>query len=209
MSVASGADVLIVDAGGANLGSVRFAIERLGGKPRVSRDPQEISTAERVILPGVGAAAPAMQRLRELGLVECLRALTQPLLGICLGMQLLFEASEEGSGEGEVGTLGVLEGRVRALQPGPGLRIPHMGWNSLAVRSRSPLLEGVPAGAYCYFVHSFAVSALAESVIAVSTHGQPFAAAVARGNRYGVQFHPERSAGAGSQVLANFLALAS
>ncbi len=198
-------DVLIVDAGGANLGSVRYALERLGARPRVSRNADEIAAAERVILPGVGAAAPGMQRLTELGLVECLHSLTQPLLGVCLGMQLLFDRSAEGN----VDMLGLLPGEVDALRAHPGVRVPHMGWNRLQLRGESLLLEGVRAGAYVYFVHGFAASALSASTIAETTHGEPFAAAVAHGNRYGVQFHPERSGTVGARVLANFMALPS
>jgi len=192
--------VVLIDSGGANIGSVRYALQRLGIDAPLSGDAAEIRAADRVILPGVGAAAPAMARLRELGLVDTIRALRQPLLGICLGMQLLFEASEEGNVE----TLGLLPGRVARLRGGPGLRIPHMGWNRLAVRQHHPLLDGVAPGARAYFVHSYAAPVTADCIAACS-HGEAFAAVVARGNVCGAQFHPERSAALGARLLANFL----
>ena len=193
-------DVLLIDAGGANIGSVRYALERLGVRARLSGEAAEIRRAPRVILPGVGAAGPAMARLRELGLVETIRALRQPVLGICLGMQLLYESSEEG----DVDCLGLLPGRVRRLQGGPGLRIPHMGWNRLRRRQPHPLTEGIPEGEHAYFVHSYAAPEGPECVAACE-HGERFAAVVAQGHVAGAQFHPERSAAAGARLLANFL----
>lgn len=203
MSGVGTGDVVVVDAGGSNLGSVRFALERLGVRATVSRDAAAIAEAERIILPGVGAAAPGMARLHELGLVECIRGAKQPLLGVCLGMQLLFERSEEG----DIDMLGLLPGEVRALSPQPGIRIPHMGWNALRIDPDARLFHGVPNGAYAYFVHGFAAPAEGAHVTATSSHGGEFAAAVSRGNRYGVQFHPERSGAIGARVLSNFLAL--
>ncbi len=195
--------VMVVDAGGSNLGSVRFALERLGAEVRVSRDAAMIADAERIVLPGVGAAAAGMTRLRELGLVDCLRSTKQPLLGVCLGMQLLFERSDEGGVE----MLGLLPGEVRALSGSPGIRIPHMGWNQLRIAPEAPLFDDVAQGAFCYFVHGFAAPADGTAVTAASTHGQEFAAAVSHGNRHGLQFHPERSGAVGARILANFLAL--
>ena len=192
--------VVLVDSGGANIGSVRYALQRLGVEARLSGDADEIRRAERVILPGVGAAAPAMARLRELGLVETLRALRQPLLGICLGMQLLFESSEEG----DVECLGLLPGRVRRLTPAPGVRVPHMGWNRLRPRRDSRLLQGVAASTQAYFVHSYAAP-VTDDCVATTHHGAPFAAVVARGNVSGAQFHPERSGAVGARLLQNFL----
>ncbi|MFH1599701.1 MAG: imidazole glycerol phosphate synthase subunit HisH [Pseudomonadota bacterium] len=192
--------VVLVDSGGANLGSVRYALERLGVAPVVSGDPSVITAADRVILPGVGAAAPGMARLRELDLVPTLRGLDKPLLGICLGMQLLFEASDEG----DVECLGLLPGRVRRMQPAAGLRVPHMGWNRLKPRGDSPLLEGIPDGAQVYFVHGYAAPVDANT-IASSDHGETFAAVVQRGKVAGAQFHPERSAVFGARLLANFI----
>lgn len=192
--------VAVIDSGGANIGSVRYALDRLGVESVVTGDAAVIALCERVILPGVGAAAVAMARLRELELVETIRALQQPLLGICLGMQLLFESSEEG----EVETLGLMKGRVTKLPEAPGVRIPHMGWNRLALRRESTLLAGIESGAQCYFVHSYAAPVTGEC-IAASAHGVPFAALVQRGNVAGAQFHPERSGAAGARLLENFV----
>ena len=190
----------LIDAGGANLGSVRYALERLGVQARIVRDADGLGDAERIILPGVGAAAPAMALLHERGLVELLRTSRLPLLGICLGMQLLFEGSDEGG----VACLGLLPGRVRKLASSSGVRVPHMGWNTLEPMTASPLLEGVDAGASAYFVHSYAAP-VTEDCIAASTHGERFAAMVQRGNVAGAQFHPERSAAVGARLLSNFL----
>ena len=194
----------MVDAGGANLGSVRAALERLGATPELTRDPARIAAADRMLLPGVGAAAPVMAILRDHGLVPALReavfARGVPLLGICIGMQVLFEHSEEGAVDG----LGWLPGRVRRLPAGPGLRLPHMGWNALQPQRAHPLLEGVAAGQQAYFVHSYAVDPGADT-LATCSHGREFAALVARANLAGVQFHPERSGAVGARLLANFL----
>lgn len=199
---------VLVDAGGANLGSVRYALERLGADVRVSRDPGEIATAERVILPGVGAAASGMARLRERDLVGVLRGLTQPLLGICLGMQLLYQGSEEG----DVECLGLIPGTVRKLAASPAtvasptIRVPHMGWNTLQFSQADPLLEGIADGAHVYFVHSYAAP-VDERTLATCQHGSTFSAVVRSGNRYGAQFHPERSSTVGMRLLANFLTI--
>ena len=190
----------LVDAGGANLGSVRYALERLGVEARIVRDGDGLADADRIILPGVGAAAPALALLRERGLLEPLRAATAPLLGICLGMQLLFDSSEEG----DVDCLGLLPGRVRKLERAPGIRVPHMGWNTLEAVVESPLLDGVEAGASAYFVHGYAAPVTADC-IAACMHGTRFAAMVRRGNVAGAQFHPERSAALGARLLSNFL----
>jgi len=193
-------NLVLVDSGGANLGSVQYALQRLGVEAAVSGEATVIRAADRVILPGVGAAGPAMARLRELGLVDVLRSLSQPVLGICLGMQLLFEHSEEGDTPG----LGLLPGRVATLVGGGGLRVPHMGWNRLQPRRASPLLNGIAAGAQAYFVHGYAAPVTPDCVAACG-HGVPFAALVQRGNVAGAQFHPERSGAVGSRLLANFL----
>lgn len=200
MSVGSAGDVALIDAGGANLGSVRYALERLGVTPRLVRDVESLGTPERLILPGVGAAPPAMTLLRERGLDVALRETTVPLLGICLGMQLLYE----GSDEGDVACLGLLPGRVRTMLPSPGVRVPHMGWNALIPLGPSPLLNGVDAGAQVYFVHGYA-AAVDSSCIASSGHGDPFSAVVEKGSVAGMQFHPERSGAVGARLLANFL----
>ena len=192
--------VVLVDSGGANIGSVRYALERLGVSAEMTADAGTILAADRVILPGVGAAAPAMARLQQMNLVDLLRGLKQPLLGICLGMQLLFEGSEEG----EVACLGLVPGRVRKMPASPGVRVPHMGWNRLRPTRPDPLLAGVADGAQAYFVHSFAAPVTADC-LASCEHGQPFAAMVRRGNVAGAQFHPERSGAVGARLLQNFL----
>lgn len=195
-------DVALIDAGGANLGSVRYALERLGATVRVARDADGLRGAGRVILPGVGAASAAMGLLRARGLDVALGALEAPLLGICLGMQLLFDSSEEGG----VACLGLLPGRVRRLSATPAARVPHMGWNALEPLRESALLRGIDGEARMYFVHGYAAPATADCV-AAATHGERFAAVVERGLVMGAQFHPERSSTAGARLLANFLAL--
>jgi len=192
--------VAVIDSGGANIGSVCYALERLGVTAALTADAECIRAAERVILPGVGAAAPAMRQLHALGLVETIRALTQPLLGICLGMQLLFERSDEGAVE----CLGVLPGVVSKLPASACVRVPHMGWNRLTGLAKVPLLEGIKEGAQTYFVHSFAAP-INEHCIARCTHGAVFSAIVQRGHISGAQFHPERSAAVGARLLENFL----
>ncbi|GAB3048624.1 imidazole glycerol phosphate synthase subunit HisH [Stenotrophomonas tumulicola] len=193
-------DVALIDAGGANLGSVRFALERLGAQVRLVRDAAGLDGATRVILPGVGAAVPAMQRLHAQGLFEPLRQLQVPLLGICLGMQLLFERSEEGGVE----ALGLVPGTVRKLVPATGIRVPHMGWNRLLPLHPSPLLRGLPERASAYFVHSYAAPLNAHTVAACD-HGGLFSAVVEHGRYFGAQFHPERSGDTGALLLRNFL----
>lgn len=200
--MSQGAAVVIVANGGSNINSVRWALKRLGVKSTLSDNAEVIAAAPRVILPGVGAAPAGMRALRERGLVECLRGLKQPVLGVCLGMQLLFEHSEEGDTPG----LGLIPGRVRKLRPAPGLRVPHMGWNRLASVRPEPLLAGV-TDSYFYYVHSYAVdpSGVSDYALAHGRHGQQFVAVARRGNFYGVQFHPEKSAAAGARLLKNFL----
>ncbi|HWA24958.1 MAG TPA: imidazole glycerol phosphate synthase subunit HisH [Lacunisphaera sp.] len=192
----------IVDSGGANIASVRFALERLGVASELTADPEVIRGAARVILPGVGSAQEGMKRLQGKGLVDCVRRLQQPVLGICLGMQLLFESSEEG----DTPSLGLIPGKVARLPESPGVTVPHMGWNTLTMRPDTPLLQGFDAATRFYFVHSFAGPVNAFT-LASCEHGTPFAAVVQRGNFSGVQFHPERSGAAGAQLLRNFLEL--
>jgi len=197
-----GAEVVIIDSGGANLASLQFALERLGASAEVSADPARIVAAPRVLVPGVGSAGDAMRRLRGAGIDRVLAQLRQPVLGICLGMQLLFERSAEGPSE----TLGVLPGEVGRLLTAPGRPVPHMGWNTLENLHSDPLLEGIAPGEHFYFVHSFAARP-SSSTLATSHYGGPIVAVAGRGNFRGVQFHPERSGAAGSRLLANFLRL--
>ena len=190
----------IVDSGGANIASVRFALERLGVRSELTADPAVIRAAERVILPGVGSAVEGMRRLQAKGLVDCVRGLTQPVLGVCLGMQLLFESSAEGPTE----TLGLIPGEVALLPDSPGVTVPHMGWNTVLSGRKAGLLNGLAPDARFYFVHSYAGPVNAFTV-ASCDHGTPFAAIVQRGNFSGVQFHPERSGTAGARLLQNFV----
>lgn len=192
--------VALIDAGGANLGSVRYALERLGVAPRIVRDAGGLADAERIVLPGVGAAAPAMAALRQGGLDAALCDAKVPVLGICLGMQLLYEASDEG----DTVCLGAIPGRVRKMVPAPGVRIPHMGWNALCDVVADPLLDGVEAGDSAYFVHGYAAP-VDGNTLAIAEHGERFSAVVRRGLYCGAQFHPERSADCGARLLRNFL----
>jgi len=193
-------DVAIIDSGGANIASLVFALRRLGCEAVLTRDPAAILAASRVILPGVGAAADAMARLEERGLAAIVPGLGQPVLGICLGMQLLFDASEEGPTR----CLGILRGTASRFAPAPGRAVPHMGWNQLDLLRDSPLLHRVQSGDYAYFVHSYAVPP-GQDTVASCDYGGPFTAAVSRGNFHGTQFHPERSGSTGARILRNFL----
>jgi len=199
-------DVAIIDNGGANIASLRHALERLGASSRLTSDANELRAARRVILPGVGAAADAMARLRTLGLDELIPRLTQPVLGICLGMQLLFASSEEGDDGVDTECLGIIAERVARFPPRHDFPVPHMGWNQVRIVNPSPLFDGLSDGDYVYFVHSFAAP-LGPWTLAATDYGGEFSAAVRRGNFHGVQFHPERSAQPGARVLANFLEL--
>jgi imidazole glycerol-phosphate synthase subunit HisH len=196
-------DVAIIDSGGANLASLQFALERLGVRSFVSDDPERIAAASRVLLPGVGAAGDAMRRLRASGIDQLIPRLRMPLLGICLGMQLLFEHSSED----DTPCLGVLPGRIDRLQPSTDRPVPHMGWNTLEfVGEQHALLRGIAASDYVYFVHSY-VAPVTRDTMAQVRYGQAFAAVVRQGNFHGVQFHPERSAAVGAKLLQNFLTL--
>lgn len=193
--------VAVVRLGVGNTASVLFALERLGAQAVLTDEVDQISKAERVVLPGVGAARSAMHALSP-EMRSALRAFPRPLLGICLGQQLLYERSEEGDATG----LGMLAGAVSALPSTRALPTPHMGWSALTIERPHPLFEGVRAGDYVYFVHSYACP-VDDRTIAVCQHGRPFAAAVAQGNVLGCQFHPERSGAVGARVLRNFLTL--
>ena len=193
--------VIEYDAG--NIRSVIHALERLdAGEVVLTSDPTAIRAAERVILPGVGDASVVLASLRKAGLAELVCSLTQPVLGICAGMQILCSHSEEGDVDG----LGVFRTRVKRFRPDdPSLKVPHMGWNNLQAMT-GPLFEGLPEPAYAYFVHSFYAEPC-EDTIALCTHGVQFSAALRRGNFFGTQFHPEKSGPAGAAMLANFMKL--
>jgi glutamine amidotransferase len=196
------ADTVIIDSGGANLTSVLFSLERLNAPATVTTDPQVVKNAKRVILPGVGSAGDAMKRLHAAGLAEVLPTLKQPVFGICLGMQLLFKHSEEGA----VDCLGIIPDTVRKLHAEPGRPVPHMGWNTLVTLRDDPLMEGITSSDYVYFVHSYAAP-VSDVTLARTDYGTQVSAVVRRGNFWGAQFHPERSATTGSRILANFLRL--
>jgi glutamine amidotransferase len=195
--------VAVVPGGGENVNCVLFALERIGARPILTLDPKTVAAAERVILMGVGAAAPGMAKLRDNGLIDCLHGLRQPLLGICVGMQLLFEHSAEG----DVRCLGMLPGHVAAIPDGEGLTVPHMGWNQIELlKPDSPLLEGIKSGDWAFYANSF-YAPLSDGTIARTDYGVPMAAVVNRANVYGCQFHPEKSRRTGWRLLENFLRL--
>ena len=193
-------DVVVIGSCGSNLASLGFALKRLGVDAPVTEDPERVRRATHVILPGVGAAAPGMARLAAAGLAEIVPTLTQPVLGICLGMQLLFA----GSDEDDATCLGVVEARVTRLPQSSDLPVPQMGWNQLELVADSALLAGVERGAFAYFIHSYAAP-VGSFTRAVTRYGVPFSAVIEQGNFFGTQFHPERSARVGAQVLENFL----
>ena len=191
---------VIIDSGGANIASLRAALSRLGSDSIVTTDHGVIQRAPRVFLPGVGSAHDAMSRLRIAGLDRLIPTLKQPLLGICLGMQILFDASEEGPANG----LAVIPGKVERLQFAPGRPVPHMGLNQLVQAKADPLLDGVSSLDYVYFVHGFAVPS-GNWTVATTEYGTHFTAVARRENFCGTQFHPERSGVVGARILANFL----
>jgi glutamine amidotransferase len=203
MSASAKADVVLLNSGGSNYTSLQAAFERLGASCQQSADPERIRAASHVVLPGVGSAESAMSAITAQHLAPLIASLKQPLLGICLGMQILYESSEES----DIRCLGLLPGKVQKLAPSPGIRIPHMGWNSIRNLGLHPLLHGLD-GADFYFVHSYAAPPSSDT-LAVCQHGQEFTAVVGHGNRMGVQFHPERSGEQGQQLLGNFLALSA
>ncbi len=196
--------IAIIDYGMGNLYSVEKALAKLGADATITSDPQVIAAADHVVLPGVGAFGDCMRNLEQSGLVPVIRqviAAGVPFLGICLGLQLLFDGSEEDPG---VAGLGIFPGMVRKIVA-PGLKIPHMGWNSIRIERPSPLFAEVPANSYVYFVHSYhAVPDDPELVTAVTDYGGPVTAAVGRGNVQAVQFHPEKSSGVGMHILEGF-----
>lgn len=196
--------IAIIDSGGANIASVKFALERLGADSILTDDINTIRSAEKVLLPGVGAAPIAMQRLYDSGLVDCIQNLEQPVLGICLGMQLLFSDSAEG----DTPLLGRFDASCTAFTPTKQRSVPHMGWNRLNFRQEHPLISGVDNGAHVYFVHSYFVPVTPETVAACQ-YGNDFTAIVGEKNFMGCQFHPERSGPVGARILQNFLEISS
>ncbi|BDH45257.1 imidazole glycerol phosphate synthase subunit HisH [Salmonella enterica subsp. enterica serovar Choleraesuis] len=193
-------NMVILDTGCANLASVKWAIERLDYQPIVSRDPEVVLTADKLLLPGVGTARAAMEQLEQRDLIELIKACTQPVLGICLGMQLLGSQSEETE---SVATLGIIDQPIVKMQTG-NLPLPHMGWNQIVPQAGNHLFRGITDNDWFYFVHSYAM-AVGPNTIAQCDYGQPFSAAVQKDNFFGVQFHPERSGKAGARLLKNFL----
>ena len=196
--------IAIIDSGGANIASVQFALERLGAESVLTKDVKIIQSADKVLLPGVGAAPIAMQNLAEYELIDCIRGLTQPVMGICLGMQLLFAVSPEGN----TPLLGIFDADCETLTPAQGRSVPHMGWNRLSKQQDHPLLAGVDEGAHVYFVHSYFAPVTAQT-IAATNYGDDFTAIVAENNFMGCQFHPEKSGLVGAQILRNFLEMPS
>lgn len=191
--------VAVIDYEAGNVQSVLYALQRLGVTATVTDDAALLQAADKVIFPGVGHAGAAMQSLREKGLDTVIKNLQQPVLGICVGMQLLCRHSEEDDTEG----LGIIDAAVKKFEPIEGLKVPQMGWNTIT-DLRGPLFAGIPNDTYVYYVHSYYV-ALGNHTAAQTLYGVPYSAALQQGNFYGVQFHTEKSAAAGQQILQNFL----
>ena len=200
--------IAIIDYDAGNIRSVEKALTALGEQPVVTRDKENILAADKLILPGVGAFGDAMERLRQYGLVEVIREAVKkgtPLLGICLGLQLLFERSDESDG---VEGLGILKGEILKIPDSPGLKIPHMGWNSLEIKPGTRLFAGIPNESYVYFVHSYYLKAEDTEIVAATTeYSTHIHAAVEQGNVFACQFHPEKSSEVGLQILKNFISL--
>ena len=197
--------LVIIDTGCANLSSVAFAFERLGANPRISANGEDITSASRVVLPGVGSAPYAMAEINKRNLGPIVKDLRQPVLGICLGMQLMFETLDEGSEPVE--GFGVIKGHIGALDT-KDKPSPHMGWNTLSVLKDDPLVKGLSAKDYAYFVHSFAAS-INDNTLVSCDYGTAFTAIVKHKNFQGCQFHPERSSATGAKILKNFMDLSA
>lgn len=196
---------VIVDTGCANLSSVKFAIERLGFTATITDDIEQIKAADKVIFPGVGSAKHAMANINSKNLVTTLQELTQPVLGFCLGMQLMTESSTEGSEDTVIDCLGMIPTKVKPLNA-HGNRLPHMGWNTLTTVNDHPVLKGISVDDYFYFVHSYAAP-ISEFTLASCEYGSKFSAIIGKDNFIGCQFHPERSSTLGSKIIKNFLEL--
>lgn len=200
--------IAIIDYDAGNLKSVEKALLYLGEECTVTRDPEQIMKADKVILPGVGAFGDAMEKLHRFGLVDVIRKVAEkgiPFLGICLGLQLLFRSSDESPG---VKGLGILDGEIVAIPPKEGYKIPHMGWNSIDIKEGATLFQNVPQESYVYFVHSYYLKAdHPEDVAATTDYIVPIHASVEHGNVFACQFHPEKSGDTGLQILKNFCSL--
>ena len=200
--------IAIIDYDAGNIKSVEKALLSIGETPVLTRDPEVILQADHIILPGVGSFGDAMENLNKFGLIDVIHEAINrkiPFLGICLGLQLLFESSEETPG---VAGLGILKGKIVRIPEGSGLKIPHMGWNSLKVRPDSRLFQDIPDGSYVYFVHSYYLKAGSEDIVAATTeYGTHIHAAVEKGNLFACQFHPEKSSQTGLKILENFIKL--
>ena len=194
--------IAIIDSGGANIASLSYAFQRLGVGAELTTEADRIRSANRVVLPGVGAARDAMSRLDDLGLVDVIRGLTQPVLGICLGMQLLADASEEE----DVDCLGIIPGVARKLEGDSTCPVPNMGWCAIDARQEHDVLKSIENGSYFYFVHSYALP-VSTFTLATASHAEPFSAMIRRDNFVAAQFHPERSSANGSRLLANFVGM--
>lgn len=198
----------IIDYDAGNIKSVEKALDYLGEKSMVTRDPQELLAADKVILPGVGSFGDAMENLKKYGLVPVIKKIVGdqiPFLGICLGLQLLFESSEESPG---VEGLGILKGKVLRIPAEKDLKIPHMGWNSLHLQNQGRLFAGIPQETYVYFVHSYYLQAEDPSIVKATTwYGTQIHASVEQGNVFACQFHPEKSSETGLTILENFLSI--
>ena len=193
-------DVAIIDSGGANIASLLYAFDRLGTRAELTTDADQVRSASRVVLPGVGAARDAMDRLQTAGLVDVIRSLSQPVLGICLGMQLLCDASDED----DVECLGIIPGVAGRLPVAEDYPVPNMGWCQTHVGRSSSILEDIDDGSYFYYLHSYAVPRN-EFTIATASHAVEFSAVIGKGNFIGAQFHPERSSVSGARLLRNFV----
>jgi glutamine amidotransferase len=197
--------ITVIDTGYANLSSVKIALEKIKADAKISYDPDDIRKADKLILPGVGTASAAMEKLRSRKLEDLIVSAKQPLLGICLGMQMLAENSEEDLAENSaaVRCLGIIKSNVRIMKTGD-LRLPHMGWNQIRIIRDHPIFRDIPDNSYFYFVHSYCME-LNSSTIAECSYGEEFTAVVASGNFIGTQFHPEKSGAVGSKLLSNFV----
>jgi glutamine amidotransferase len=199
-------NITIIDTGCANLSSVVFALRRLGIEPVISNDEAILRKSDKLILPGVGTAQAAMKNLKERNLPEIIKSLNKPLLGICLGMQMLAQFSDESMVEGEiVNCLGIVNGGIKLLQA-QNLPLPHMGWNQVFTKKECPLFKDIKDGSYFYFVHSYALE-VSDDTAATSNYGQQFTAVVQKDNFFGAQFHPEKSGAVGAKFLENFIKL--